>query len=138
MLFADGAVLGHVPSGLPHEPDGGAIDRLGPAGADKARVRSGHVSLNVAFPRLGRGTVASRAHFSRALKNHLIFPMNEERNPPADSNDPGLRGGGGTERVACTGWTVIARRRTGTTVRRELPAACARRAGAALPRQHPG
>ena len=138
MLFPNGAVLGHVPSGLPHEPDGGAIDRLGPAGADKARIRSGHVSLNVAFPRLGRGTVAPHAHVSPALKNHLIFPINEERNPPADSNDAGDSSWWMHRRVACNGWTVIARRRTGTGVRSEFPAACARPAGAALPRQLPG
>jgi hypothetical protein len=35
MLLANGAVLGHVTSGLAHEPDWSALDGLRLAGADK-------------------------------------------------------------------------------------------------------
>jgi hypothetical protein len=37
---AQGAVLGHVASGLPHEPDGRAVDFLKAAGAEEAIVHS--------------------------------------------------------------------------------------------------
>ena len=54
MLFADGAVFGHVASGLAHEPDGRAVDRLRLAGFDEAGFRGRHESVNVTF--LGDGT----------------------------------------------------------------------------------
>ena len=38
VLLADGAVLGHVASGLAHEPDGSAVDGLRFAGADEAGI----------------------------------------------------------------------------------------------------
>ena len=48
MLLADGAVLGHVASGLAHEPDRRAVDGLGFAGADEAGIGGRHEFLNVA------------------------------------------------------------------------------------------
>jgi hypothetical protein len=42
MLLANGAVLGHVASGLAHEPDGSSIDGLGFAGANEDGIRRGH------------------------------------------------------------------------------------------------
>jgi len=54
MLLADGAVLGHVASGLAHEPDGSAVDRLGLAGTNEDGIRGGHEPFTVAFSR-GRG-----------------------------------------------------------------------------------
>ena len=38
ILLADGAVLGHVASGLAHEPDRSAFGGLSLGGADKERV----------------------------------------------------------------------------------------------------
>ena len=38
VLLADCAVLGHVASGLAHEPDGSAVDRQGFAGADEGGI----------------------------------------------------------------------------------------------------
>ena len=49
ILLADGAVLGHVASSLPHEPDGSAIDGLGFAGANEEGIRRGHEPITVAF-----------------------------------------------------------------------------------------
>ena len=51
MLLANGAVLGHVASGLAHEPDGSAIDGLGLAGANEERIGRGHELFTVAFLR---------------------------------------------------------------------------------------
>ena len=48
VLFADRAVLGHVATGLAHEPDGCAIDRLRLAGANEVGIRGRHEFLNVA------------------------------------------------------------------------------------------
>ena len=42
MLLANGAILGHVASGLAHEPDGSVVDGLRLAGADEGRVRGRH------------------------------------------------------------------------------------------------
>ena len=49
VLLADGAVLGHVASGLAHEPDGSAVDGLRLAGANEAGIWGRHELLNVAF-----------------------------------------------------------------------------------------
>ena len=49
ILLADGAILGHVASGLAHEPDGRAVDGLSLAGANEEGIRGGHEPLNVAF-----------------------------------------------------------------------------------------
>jgi len=49
MLFANGAVFGHVASGLAHEPDWGAVDGLGPAGANEDGIGGGHERITVAF-----------------------------------------------------------------------------------------
>ena len=49
MLLANGAVLGHVASGLAHEPDRSALDGLGSAGANEDGIRCGHEPINVAF-----------------------------------------------------------------------------------------
>ena len=49
MLLADGAVLGHVASGLAHEPDRRAVDGLRLAGANEAGIRGRHEFMNVAF-----------------------------------------------------------------------------------------
>ncbi len=35
IALAQGAVLGHVAAGLPHEPDGRGVDRLAPAGFEE-------------------------------------------------------------------------------------------------------
>ena len=47
MLLANGAVLGHVASGLAHEPDGSAIDGLRLAGANELGVGCGHDSIKL-------------------------------------------------------------------------------------------
>ena len=39
MFLAYDTVLGHVASGLTHEPDGSVVDRLRLAGADEAGIR---------------------------------------------------------------------------------------------------
>ena len=49
ILLADGAVLGHVASGLAHEPDGGPFDRLGLGGANEERIGGRHEPSNLAF-----------------------------------------------------------------------------------------
>ena len=49
VLLADRAILGHVASGLPHEPDGRAVDSLRFAGANEAGIGSRHEVLTVAF-----------------------------------------------------------------------------------------
>ena len=36
VLLAQGAVLSHIPAGLPHEPDWRGVDRLSPAGEEKS------------------------------------------------------------------------------------------------------
>jgi hypothetical protein len=41
VALADGAVLGHVSSGLPHEPDGSGVHRLAPAGPQESGLRHG-------------------------------------------------------------------------------------------------
>jgi hypothetical protein len=51
MLLANGAVLGHVASGLAHEPDGSAVARLGFAGANEDGIRGGHEPTTVALLR---------------------------------------------------------------------------------------
>jgi hypothetical protein len=42
MLLANGAVFGHVASGLTHEPDGSVVDRLRFAGANEAGIGGRH------------------------------------------------------------------------------------------------
>jgi hypothetical protein len=42
MLLANRAVLGHVASGLAHEPDGSSLDRLGLAGVNEDGIGCGH------------------------------------------------------------------------------------------------
>ena len=54
VLLADCAVLRHVASGLAHEPDGGAVDGLGLAGANKVGIWGRHEVMNLAFFRTGR------------------------------------------------------------------------------------
>jgi hypothetical protein len=49
VLLANGAVLGHVASGLAHEPDGSAFYGLGLAGANEDRIGGGHERITVAF-----------------------------------------------------------------------------------------
>jgi hypothetical protein len=53
MLLANGAVLGHVASGLAHEPDGSAVDGLGFTGPNEERIGGGHEPITVAFLRGG-------------------------------------------------------------------------------------
>ncbi len=38
VLLAQGPIFGHVSSRLAHEPDGGGVDGLAPAGAEKSVV----------------------------------------------------------------------------------------------------
>ena len=38
VVLAERSIFGHVPAGLPHEPDGRAIDGLAPAGAEKSAL----------------------------------------------------------------------------------------------------
>ena len=57
MLLANGAVLGHVASGLAHEPDGSSIDGLGLAGANEDGIGRGHEPITLAFLR-GEARVA--------------------------------------------------------------------------------
>ena len=45
MLLANGAILGHVASGLAHEPDGSALDGLGLAGANEEGIGGRHESM---------------------------------------------------------------------------------------------
>jgi hypothetical protein len=49
MLLANRAILGHVASCLPHEPDRGTVNRLTLAGAHEVGIRGGHEWMNVAF-----------------------------------------------------------------------------------------
>jgi hypothetical protein len=60
VLFADGAVFGHVASGLAHEPDWGVGGGLGFAGANEGGVGGGHfwtvVLVRVAFLEESRHT----------------------------------------------------------------------------------
>jgi len=49
MPFADGAILGHVSSGLAHEPHRGALDGLGFASANEDGLGCGHEATTVAF-----------------------------------------------------------------------------------------
>jgi len=42
MLLANGAILGHVASGLAHEPDGREVDGLRFTGANEAGIGGGH------------------------------------------------------------------------------------------------
>jgi hypothetical protein len=48
-LLANRAILGHVASGLAHEPDRSAVDGLGLTGANEKRIGRGHEPINVAF-----------------------------------------------------------------------------------------
>ena len=61
MLLANGAVLGHVASGLPHKPDGSALDRLRLTGANEERIGRRHESITVAFSGELRGTEQASA-----------------------------------------------------------------------------
>ena len=47
--LADGAIFGHVASGLTHEPHRRVFDGLGLAGAHEAGIWGRHEVLNVAF-----------------------------------------------------------------------------------------
>src|SRR5579884_4244226 len=49
-------VLGHVASGVPHEPDWSAVHRQSFAGTDKAGVGSGHEGLMLALEAVGGGS----------------------------------------------------------------------------------
>ena len=46
VLLADGAVFRHVASGLAHEPDGSAVDRLRFTSVDESGIGSGHGALS--------------------------------------------------------------------------------------------
>jgi hypothetical protein len=52
VLFANGAILGHVASCLAHKPNGSAVDRLGLAGANEEGIGRGHKPFTVAFVRV--------------------------------------------------------------------------------------
>jgi len=54
MLLANGSILGHVASGLSHEPDGSAVDGLGSAGANEDGIGRGHERITVAFSEMGQ------------------------------------------------------------------------------------
>lgn len=51
VLLADRAIFGHVASGLAHEPNRRALDRLRFAGANEDGIGRGHELMNVAFLR---------------------------------------------------------------------------------------
>jgi hypothetical protein len=51
VLLANRAILGHVASGLAHEPDGSAVDGLGFAGANEDGIGRGHEPITVALLR---------------------------------------------------------------------------------------
>jgi hypothetical protein len=67
MLLANGAILGHVASGLAHEPDGSSLDGLGLASANEERIGRRHDSIRstdyfsiFVGRRVRRGVVAVR------------------------------------------------------------------------------
>jgi len=72
MVLADGAVLGHVASGLAHEPDGGSFGGFGLRGANKQGFGSGHEPSNLAF--FERGTAAQRPGVAKT--NIVAYGMN--------------------------------------------------------------